>query len=79
VDELRKQAKQALDDAPLQSFWQIVNEAKIADEHKEVLDLKFIRGRSNVQISLELGMSLEKVNKIIRKSYEKVGKLINIR
>ena len=41
-----------------------------------VLDMKFVHGMSNVQIAMECHFSLEKVNYIIKRFYDKIARLI---
>jgi len=72
----RHTARECLTNLSLRSFWNVVREAKITDEDQEVLDLRFVRGHSIVQISQELHMSVEKVNKIIRRCYDKIARLL---
>lgn len=79
MDELRRIAKRTLNKAPTKSFWEIVRAARITDTEQEVLDMRFIHGKSIVEISIELHYSVEKVNAIIKKSYDKVARLINTR
>lgn len=57
-------------------FKSIVSEAKIPDEDLQVLDMKFVHGMSNVQIAMKCHCSLEKVNYIIKRSYDKIARLI---
>lgn len=72
----RRKAREWLNGASLPNFREIVREAKIADEDLEILDLKFIHGLSNVQIADRCSCSVEKVNYIIRRSYDKVARLM---
>lgn len=71
-----RQARDYLSDSSLNSFWTIVKEAKISDDDQRVLDLKFIKGWSHGRISRELHMSVDNVNKIVGKAYDKIAKLI---
>jgi len=72
----RRQARAYLDGASLTSFWEIVNEAKISDEDKTILDAKFIHGHSYTKIADDLHISPEKVKQTIQKAYDKIAKLL---
>lgn len=72
----RRLARDYLNDSSLTDFWTIVAEAKISDADKLVLDAKFVRGKSYVQIADEQNISPETVKKIITKAYEKIARLI---
>lgn len=72
----RKLARELLNDSSLKDFWDIVHEAKITKADQAILDARFIRGESITQISLEQNYSVEKVNRVIKKAYDKVYNLI---
>ncbi len=57
-------------------FWDIVNEAKISDDDKEILDARFVHGHSYVKISADLHVSVEKVKTTIENAYDKISKII---
>lgn len=57
-------------------FWEIVNEAKISDDDKEILDARFVHGHSYVKISNDLHISVEKVKTTIETAYDKISRLI---
>lgn len=73
---LRRRARELLINSTLKNFNDVVHAAKIMDKDLEILDLKFIHGYSNVQIAQHCNCSLEKVNKVIRQSYDKIAKLL---
>lgn len=72
----RKLARELLNDSSLTNFWEIVHEAKIPKADQEILDARFIRGESITKISLEQNYSVEKVNRVIQRAYDKVYNLI---
>lgn len=73
---IRRRAREWLHSSSMTNFKVIVSEAKISDEDMQVLDMKFVHGMSNVQIAMKCHCSPEKVNYIIRKSYDKIARLI---
>lgn len=73
---LRRRARELLSNSTLKNFNDIVCAAKIADDDLEILDLKFVHGFSNVQIAQHCNCSLEKVNYIIKRSYDKIARLL---
>lgn len=72
----RKAAKDFLREATLTDFWDTVREAKITKVDQQVLEARFVEGKSIAEISIEHGCSIEKVNKIISITYDKIYKLI---
>lgn len=68
----RRIARNFLRDSTLTSFWDVVREAKISDYDQEILEAKFVKGKSVVEISIEYGYSVEKVKAVISSGYDKV-------
>lgn len=54
----------------------MVKEAKISDEITEILELRFVRGLSIVQIADKQHCSVEKVNRAIKTAYDKIFRLL---
>lgn len=73
---IRRKVREWLIGSSRIDFKHIVEDAKITDEAMQILDLKFIHGMSNIQIADKCHCSLEKINYIIRQSYDKLAKLI---
>lgn len=73
---LRRRARELLANSTLKNFNDIVYAAKIADDDLKILELKFVRGYSNVQIAQHCNCSFEKVNYIIKRSYDKISRLL---
>lgn len=76
MDNQRQLARDYLQDSSLTNFWTIVNEAKISDEDKQILDLRFVKGYKIQEIAAELYMSVGKVNATIKDAYDKVARLL---
>lgn len=68
--------KDYLEGSSLTNFWDIVREAKISKEDQSILDARFVEGLSIVEISVKYNCSVEKVNKVIKKSCDKIYKLL---
>lgn len=73
---IRRSVREWLHGSTKTDFKRIVEEAKISDDDMRVLDMKFIHGMSNVQIAMECHCSREKINYIIKRSYDKIAKLL---
>lgn len=73
---IRKKARKVLQDSTLTDFHSLVEEAKISDEITEILELRFVRGLSIVQIADKQHCSVEKVNRAIKTAYDKIFKLL---
>jgi DNA-directed RNA polymerase specialized sigma24 family protein len=76
LHSLRRVARKALQDSTLTDFRALVKEAKISDEIAEILELRFVRGLSIVQIADRQHCSVEKVNRSIKIAYDKIFKLL---
>lgn len=72
----RRKARDWLNDCTKSVLIQMLEEIKISDNDMEILDMKFIHGYSNVQIANKANCSVETVNRIIGKTYDKVSKFI---
>lgn len=68
----RRIARDFLNRSTLTDFREVVKEAKIPDSYIDVLDAKFIEGKSVAAISMAYGLSVESVNRIIAAGYDKV-------
>ena len=73
---IRKKARKVLQDSTLTDFRSLVKEAKISDEITEILELRFVKGLSIVQIADRQHCSVEKVNRAIKTAYDKIFKLL---
>ena len=72
----RRQTRDYLKSATRTDFWEVVREAKITDDDQEILDYRFVRGKSIGQIALLCHCSEEKVKEVIKNSYDKISKLV---
>ena len=57
-------------------FHSLVKEAKISDERTEILELRFVKGLSIVQIADRQHCSVEKVIRGIKTAYDKIFRLL---
>lgn len=74
--EHRKQAKEYIENTNRTNLNRLMEELNLDDDKIKVLDLKFIKGLKNYQIAMETNRSLESVNGIIGKAYDKVFKFL---
>lgn len=72
----RTQARDYIDGLSKTNFWEIVNEAKISDRDKPLLDARFVRGLSYQEIEDELHMTQGTIRNKLQKTYDKIAKLI---
>lgn len=72
----RKIARQWLNEATRNEFYQILHDAKISDDDMTILDLKFIHGYSNVRTALEANVSIDQVNYTVKRVYDKIARLL---
>ena len=72
----RELAKDTLNTATKTKYYGIVDEAKIFKEDQKILHARFIDGLSITAISEKYGYSVEKINKVIMKCYDKIYNVI---
>lgn len=72
----RKQAKEYIENTNKTNLIHVIEELNISEDKIKVLDLKFIKGLKNYQIAMETNRSLENVNNIISKAYDKIFRLL---
>lgn len=76
MHESRRKARDWLNDSTKGDFYQMLEQVKLSDDDIQILDEKFIHGKSNVQIAQSANCSVETVNRIIKKAYDKVARLL---
>lgn len=72
----RRQARDYLNKSTRTDFWEIVNEVKVGDRAKIILDLRFARGWSIAEIARKTGYSEEKIDDVIKEAYDRVANLL---
>lgn len=72
----RKLAREWLARSTKTEFNNVIEESNITDKQREIVLLKFLRGHSNIQISLELHCSVETIRDEMARAYDKVYKVI---
>lgn len=78
MHENRRRARDWLNGASLTDFTELVREAKIPDDDMAILSLKFVHGYSNTQIAVTENLSIDKVNKVVKKAYDKIARLLDV-
>lgn len=74
--EHRKQAKEYIENTNKTNLIYVIEELNLDEDKRKVLDLKFIKGLKNYQVAMETNRSLENVNNIVGRAYDKVFRLI---
>lgn len=74
--EHRKQAKEYIENTNKTNLIYVIEELNLDEDKRKVLDLKFIKGLKNYQVAMETNRSLENVNNIVDRAYDKVFRLI---
>ena len=77
MHENRRKARDWLNGASLTDFTELIHEAKIPDD-MAILNLKFVHGYSNTQIAVTENLSIDKVNKAVKKAYDKIARLLDV-
>lgn len=72
----RTAAKKFLANKSRTNFWDVVNEARIPEADKGILEDRFIRRHSIVKIAAEHKYSVEHVNDVIKNTYDSIYNLI---
>lgn len=74
--ERRRKARDWLNDSTKSDFLKMLEQIKLSDEDIKILDEKFIRGKSNVQIAQQENCSVDTVKRTVKKAYDKIAKLL---
>ena len=77
MHENRRKARDWLNRLSLTDFKRIMQEARIADDDIEILDMKFIHGYSNVKIACKANISLDQVNYTVKRVYDRIAGLLD--
>ena len=72
----RRKAREWLNQSTRNDFKKMLDQIKISDSDMQILDDKFIHGKSNLQIAETANCSIETVNRVIKNAYNKVAKLL---
>lgn len=71
----RKTARDFLEEISLTELHNVVDEAKLTPRQKGIIEMKFVRDWTYVQISLELSVDVNVIKEDMRKAYDKVYRL----
>ncbi len=74
----RKTARDFLEEISLTELHNVVDEAKLTPRQKGIIEMKFVKDWSYVQISLKLHIDVNVIKEDMRKSYDKIYKLFSI-
>lgn len=74
--ERRRKARDWLNDSTKDDFLKMLEQIKMSDEDMRILDEKFIRGKSNVQIAQQENCSVDTVKRAVKKAYDKIARLL---
>lgn len=71
----RKVARDLLEDMSKSEFYSAIDEAKLTPRQKGIIEMKFIRDWSYVQIALKLSVDVNVIKQDVRKVYDKIYRL----
>lgn len=71
----RKVARNLLEDMSKSEFYSAIDEAKLTPRQKGIIEMKFIRDWSYVQIALKLSVDVNVIKQDVRKAYDKIYRL----
>lgn len=71
----RKAAKDLLNDMGRTDFYKTIHEAKLTPRQEGILELKFIRDWSYVQIAFKFCVDVNVIKQDMQKAYDKIYKL----
>ena len=74
---LRKHTRERILSLPKSKRLWVIEEAGLTPEQTDIMIRKFVKRNSNVQISLDLNLSVEAVDKNIAKSYDVILGVLN--
>ncbi len=76
MDVHRKFARQWLNTSNRRAFYAVLDEAKITPRQMRICEMKFIEGRANYQIAMELNVSVKTVDREISTAYKAINRVL---
>lgn len=73
---LLRNAREWLQTSTWCSFYAVLKEAKITPRQMQVCEMKFVNGKTNYQIAMEMNISVKTVEKDLSTAYNAINKVL---
>lgn len=75
--ELLKSARIWMTESSRRSFYAVLQEAKITPRQMKICEMKFVDGKMNYQIAMELNISTKTVDREISTAYKAINRVLS--
>lgn len=75
--ELLKSARVWMTESSRRSFYAVLQEAKITPRQMKICEMKFVDGKMNYQIAMELNISTKTVDREISTAYKAINRVLS--
>jgi RNA polymerase sigma factor (sigma-70 family) len=73
----RKAARKELNEATQSDFESLIAEARLYPRQKEIVVMRYLEGKTNYQIAMDLNIAVDTVNGDLQKAYDKIARVIS--
>lgn len=76
MKELQKSVRAWLTESSRRSFYAVLQKAKITPRQMQICEMKFVEGKMNYQIAMELNISTKTVDREISTAYKAINRVL---
>lgn len=76
MKELQKSVRTWLTESSRRSFYAVLQKAKITPRQMQICEMKFVEGKMNYQIAMELNISTKTVDREISTAYKAINRVL---
>lgn len=76
MKELQKSVRTWLTESSRRSFYAVLQEVKITPRQMQICEMKFVEGKMNYQIAMELNISTKTVDREISTAYKAINRVL---
>lgn len=76
MKELQKSVRTWLTESSRRSFYAVLQETKITPRQMQICEMKFVEGKMNYQIAMELNISTKTVDREISTAYKAINRVL---
>ncbi len=73
----RKSTREFLSDSNRTEFYNVIKEAKLSPRQEGILEMKFIKDLTYIQIAFYFNVDVNTIKNDVKKAYDKLGKLVS--
>ncbi|MEG1995792.1 MAG: sigma factor-like helix-turn-helix DNA-binding protein [Bacilli bacterium] len=76
VEECIKNARKAVTDANTEEYRHIIDLCKFTNREKDIIEMKYIKGFTHIEIGLEIGLSEATIKKCHNRILKKITRVL---